>query len=87
MTDTENASNARTTLMTEAMSTYREHALLAGMALKCSTDDCGAGADDEEHEHTGDELAEANTHAVLAGAAAAMFQGLAALEAADRMAR
>jgi hypothetical protein len=78
--------DARTTLMTEAMSTYREHAVMAETALKCSTGDCTSDPDDE-HEHTGEELAEANTHAVLASAAAAMFQGLAALEAADRMSR
>lgn len=80
--------DARTTLMTEAMSTYREHAMMATVALKCSAGECDAeDYEDEAHEHTGEELAEANTHAVLASAAAAMFQGLAALEAADRMSR
>lgn len=83
MTNTE---NARTALMTEAMSTYREHAAMAASALTCSAGDCEAD-EDEVHEHDGDELALANTHAVLAAAAASMFQGLAALEAADRMAR
>lgn len=76
--------DARTALMTEAMATYRTHASAAESALRCSTEDCGIESD-EDHEHTGEELAEANTHAVLASAAAAMFQGLAALEAADRM--
>lgn len=85
MTNTENV--ARAALMTEMMSAYREHASMASSALRCSTDDCEGDEGDEGHEHTGDELAEANTYAVLAGAAAAMFQGLAALEAADRMAR
>lgn len=85
MTSPENT--ARAALMTEMMSAYREHASMASSALRCSTDDCETGEGDEEHEHTGEELAEANTHAVLAAAAASMFQGFAALEAADRMAR
>lgn len=74
--------SARETQMAEAMTDYRTHALQAKSAMTCAGGDCT-----DEHEHDGDELAWANTHSVLASAAAAMFQGLAALEAADRMAR
>lgn len=69
--------------MIDYASTYRAEALLARVALDCTAGECECDAAG----HTGDELAEANTHAVLAAAAASMFQGLAALEAVSRAGR
>lgn len=73
---------ARETEMIEYAGTYRNEAMLAHVALACTSGDCECDAP-----HSGDEIAEANTHALLASAAAAMFQGLAALEAASRSTR
>lgn len=76
------ANTARETQLVDYSTTYRTHAYRAAAAMACVAEEC-----DGDHEHDGDELALANTEALLAGAAAAMFQGLAALEAADRTAR
>lgn len=71
---------AREQQMVEAMSDYRINASRADRSLACATGEC----EDSECEHDGEEMTRANTHALLASAAAAIFQGMAALEAAHR---
>ncbi len=72
--------------MVDAMGTYHTEAAAAARLLVCADNDCDRDGDDE-HEHTGDEAFTAAAHATLAAAAASIFQGLAALEAAGRTTR
>jgi len=72
---------ARQTQMVEYMHTYRVEAMLAQVAMTCATGDCECDAQGERV-HCTEARAEAGIHAQLAAAGAAMFQGLAALEAA-----
>lgn len=72
---------AREQQMIDAVSDYHTHAAQAAASLGCASGTC----DDSDCEHDGDEMQRANTHALLASAAAALFQGMAALEAATRM--